>query len=149
MSSTAPKIILQCETNTCHMNPYIATILHMWKANMDIQFIENAVNAVMYVCSYMMKAEKGMEELLKRICKEVHEQEIKDQLRVIGLAFLSSHEVSAQEGAMKILSVPLIQKSRKVVFVSSASKDNCVSMPKSSLQLEDHDEDIFATTIHD
>ena len=30
---------------------------------------------------------------------------------------------------MRILSMPLIQKSRKVVFVNSASKDNCVSMP--------------------
>ena len=46
--------------------------------------------------------------------------------------------------------MPLIQKSRKVVFVNSASKDNHVSMPKSNLQqLEDHDEDIFVTTIHD
>ena len=37
-----------------------------------------------------------------------------------------------------------------MVFVNSASKDNHVSMPKSNLQqLEDHDEDIFATTIHD
>ena len=65
MSSTASKISLHCETNTCHINPYNATILHMWKANMDIQCIENAISAVMYVCSYMMTAEKGMGELLK------------------------------------------------------------------------------------
>ena len=29
MSSTAPKIILQGETNTCHIDPYNSTILHM------------------------------------------------------------------------------------------------------------------------
>ena len=45
---------------------------------MDIQFIENAISTVMYVCNYMMKVEKGMGELLKWVCKEVHEQEIKD-----------------------------------------------------------------------
>ena len=43
MSSTAPKIIFKHETNTSHINPYNATILHMWKANMDIQFIKNAI----------------------------------------------------------------------------------------------------------
>ena len=40
-------------------------VLCMWKANMNIQFIENAMSAVMYACSYMMKAGKGMGELLK------------------------------------------------------------------------------------
>ena len=93
---------------------------------------------------------KGMGELLKLVCKEVCEQEVKDQLRVIGHLFLSSCEVSAQEATIRILAMPLIQKSRKVAFVNRASKDNCVSMPKSNLQqLEDHDEDIYATTIHD
>ena len=122
----------------------------MWKANIDIQFIENAISTVIYVCSYMMKVEKGMGELLKEVCMEIYEQEIKDQLRVIGCAFLSSCEVSAQEAAMRISSMPLIQKSRKVVFVNSALKDNHVSMPKSNLQqLGHHDEDIFATTIHE
>ena len=63
--STAPNIILECETNTHHIKPYSAMILHMWKANMDIQCIKNAASAVMYVCVYMMKVEKGMGELLK------------------------------------------------------------------------------------
>ena len=34
---------------------------------MDIQFIKNAMSAIMYACSYMMKAEKGMGELLKQV----------------------------------------------------------------------------------
>ena len=60
MSSTAPKIILLHETNTCYTDPYNATILSMWKANMDIWFIENAVSAVMYATTWW-KQRKGWE----------------------------------------------------------------------------------------
>ena len=64
------KIIMKRETRLqCRINPYNPYILEIWKANMDIQFVENAISAVMYVCSYMMKAEKGMGDLLKRVCR--------------------------------------------------------------------------------
>ena len=44
--------------------------------NMDIQYITDAISAVMFMCSYMMKAEKGMGDLLKRVCKEGHREKI-------------------------------------------------------------------------
>ena len=41
-----------------------------WQANMDIQFVLNAYACVMYVASYIMKTERSMGELLKRVAAE-------------------------------------------------------------------------------
>ena len=117
---------------------------------MDIQYIVDAISAVMYVCSYMMKAEKGMGDLLKRVCKEVHSAEIKTQLKAVGRAFLDTREVVAQESAMRVLSMPLIEKSRACVFIDTTPKEMHVVSPKFNLSELDQDEvDIFATQIHD
>ena len=144
-------IVLQRLTHQeCRTNPYNKYILEIWKANMDIQFVENAISAVMYVCSYMMKAEKGMGDLLKRVCKEVQHENIKDQMNRVGKAFCGSREVCAQEASMRILSMPLIKKSRTVIFVDTTVKEKRVSRLQFNLKDKaDDDEDIFCTTIHD
>ena len=46
----------------------------------------------------------------------------------------------------------LMEKSRKVVSVSTSMKDECVSLPKPKsqlAQLHDNDEDVFATSVID
>ena len=111
ISSTSPYIILKHATTEMQINGYNPTIMKIWKGNMDIQYITDAISAVMYVCSYMMKAEKGMGDLLKCVCKEVHREEIQTQLKAVGRAFLDIREVSAQEAAMCILLMHLMQKS--------------------------------------
>ena len=60
--------------------------------------------------------------------------------------------VLAPESAMKVLSMWLMKKSRKVVSVSTSMKDECVSLPKPKsqlAQLRDDDEDVFATSVID
>ena len=90
------RIILKRKTNECRVNAYNHDLLQIWKANMDIQYIEDAVSAVMYVCGYMMKSEKGMVELLRQSAEKC-KRKTKSQLKTIGRAFLGSQEVSAQE----------------------------------------------------
>ena len=46
-------------TNGCNHE-----ILHLWGANIDFQFVLDEYSTVMYVCSYMMKSEKAMGEVL-------------------------------------------------------------------------------------
>ena len=41
-----------------------------WQANMDIQFVLDAYSCVMYVASYIMKTERSMAKLLKRVVAE-------------------------------------------------------------------------------
>ena len=150
VSSTSAKIIPKRDICDVYVNQYNSELISLWKANMDIQFVENAMSAVMYVCSYMMKAEKGMGDLLKRVCKEVQETSIKEQLKVVGNAFLGSREVSAQEAAMRLLSMPLMKKSRKVIFIHNGKKENRISMPRFDLKnLHADDEDVFSLSMHD
>ena len=51
-------------------------ILHLRGANGDLQYVVDEVAAVMYVCSYMTKGEKGMRETLKRIAKKCYNDDI-------------------------------------------------------------------------
>ncbi|KAI8483360.1 hypothetical protein Bbelb_389640 [Branchiostoma belcheri] len=61
-------------------------------------------------------------------------------------------EVSAQEAAFRVLSMPLKKASRQVVFVNSAAKEKRVSIlkPKNILQdMTDEDTNIFCTSLID
>lgn len=119
---------------------------------MDIQFILDPYACVMYIASYMLKSERSMGELLKQVSKESRGDEIKTQLRRLGSTFLNHHEVSAQEAMYRILSLPLKQLSRKVVFVNTDSKQQRVSILKNTKQIEamdDNSEDIYQTSLID
>ena len=119
---------------------------------MDIQFILDLYACVMYSASYMLKSEKGMSELLRQVSRKCRGEDIKVQLRRLISVFLNHREVSAQEAVYRILSLPLKQLSRKVVFIVSSPKEERVSMLKSVCQLEKMDkesEDIYQTSLID
>ena len=72
ISKSGESVILKrwpCEQN---VNCYSPAVLRTWQANMDIQYVINAYACVMYIASYVLKAEKGMGELLKQAAKELH-----------------------------------------------------------------------------
>ena len=72
------------------VNCYSPIILKKWQANMDIQYVIDAYACVMYITSYILKAEKGMGELLKQAAKELEQGNIRQQLNKIGLVFLTN-----------------------------------------------------------
>lgn len=119
---------------------------------MDLQYILDPYACVMYIASYMLKSEKSMGELLKQVPKECDGEQIRTQLRRLGSVFLNHREVSAQEAVYRILSLPLKQLSRKVVFINTASKEERVSLLKPTHQIEDMEdesEDIYQTNLID
>ena len=65
----------------------------------------------------IMKTDRSMGELLKRVAAEARTDELK---RKVGSAFLTHREVSAQEAVYRILSLPM---SRSVVFVDTNPKN--------------------------
>ena len=144
------KVILArkpCETN---INPYNRTCILAWQANMDIQFVEDPHACIMYIAAYISKDEKGMGELLKQVSKQSRDLDIKSKLRKLGAAFLNNREVSAQESAMRILSLPMKRLSRKVEFINTDSLENrtAILKPKSVIEaMDDDDEDIFQRNI--
>ena len=134
-------------TNGCNIN-----ILKLWKGNIDFQFVVDEYSTVMYVCGYMMKSEKALGEQLKRVAKECQSEHISDQLKKIGSIFLGSRVVGTPEAVMRLNSMWLIKKSRKVTFVSTNEKKDRPSIPKPKEKLknlDNDDEDIFMTSIHD
>ena len=65
--------------------------------------------------------------------------------------FTGKRVVGAPESAMRVLSMWLMKKRRKVTSVNRNMKDECVSQPKTQQQLAqmDDDENVFATSTID
>ena len=63
-------VVLQRNPSDAYTNGCNHEILHLWGANVDFQFVLDEYSTVMYVCSFMMKSEKAMGELLKSVAKE-------------------------------------------------------------------------------
>ena len=73
-----------------------------------------------------------MGELLKRVAAEARTDELKKQLRKVGSAFLTHREVSTQEAVYRILSLPMKQLSRSVVFVDTNPKNEQIAVLKNN-----------------
>ena len=75
------------DPDATRINNYNSAVMLAWQANMDIQYVLNAYACVMCVASYIMKAERSMGELLKRVAGESRTDELRGQLRKVGSAF--------------------------------------------------------------
>ena len=150
--STGNSVVMQRKPSESWINTYNPDVLRIWKANMDLQYILDPYACVMYIAAYMLKSERSMGELLKQVSKECGGEQIRTQLRRLGSVFLNHREVSAQEAVYRILSLPLKQMSRKVIFVNTAAKEDRVSLLKPINQIEHMDEDsedIYQTSLID
>ncbi len=144
--------VLKREPNECNINNYNVPIMLAWQANMDLQYVLNAYACVMYVASYIMKTDRAMGELLKRVASEATTEELKVQMRKVGSAFLTHREVSAQEAVYRILSLPMKHLSRSVVFVDTNPKNERVAVLKDSTtlkELDDDDTNVFQKSLID
>ena len=145
-------IILERDIADCKTNNFNPICIHLWRANMDIQYVADPYECIMYVLSYVLKCENGMSEILKRVAREFKEESVRNQMGKILSTFANKHEVSVHEAIHQVTSQWLFRKSRSVVFVNNAPKEECHRMPKSPSELagmEDDDEDVFMASIHD
>ena len=152
ISKSGRSVILKRQPSEQFVNCYSPSILKAWEANMDIQYVVNAYACVMYIASYVLKAEKGMGELLKQAAKEIEQGNIRQQLNKLGSVFLTNREVSAQEAVYRVLSMPLRRCSRTVIFLNTDSKEcrDALLLPLTQLQkLEDEDKDVYCKNIID
>lgn len=152
VSNKGSVVILKRKPNECNVNNYNPSVMLAWQANMDIQYVLNAYACVMYVASYMMKTEKAMGELLKQVAAEARTEELKTQMRKVGSAFLTHREVSAQEAVYRILSLPMKQLSRSVVFVDTNQRHQRIAVLKNKdalKDLDDADTDVFQKNLVD
>ena len=152
ISSRGNVVVLKREPSECCVNNYNGPVMLAWQANMDLQYVLNAYACVMYVASYMMKTERAMGVLLKCVATEARTEELKSQLRKVGSAFLTHREVSVQEAVYRILSLPMKQLSRSVVYVDTNPKHERIAVLKQSTalsQLNDNDTNVFQKSLID
>ena len=79
ISKCGRSVILKRKPSEQTVNYYSPAVLKAWEANMDIQYVVNAYACVMYIASYVLKAEKGMGELLKQAAKEMEQGNTRQQ----------------------------------------------------------------------
>ena len=145
-------VVLKREPSECYINNYNGPVMLAWQANMDLQYVLNAYACEMYVASYIMKTDRAMGELLKRVTAEARTEELKTQLKKVGSAFLTHREVSAQEAVYRILSLPMKQLSRPVVFVDTNPKHQRIAVLKDNdalNELDDDDTNVFQKSLVD
>ena len=119
------------------VNPYNPTILQAWKANMDIQFVGSVFGIALYVCSYVCKAEparlrKAVTDVINTLKSQCGFSKRK-QLSKLGTVILSSRGISAQEAAFRLTGLPLVDSSRKTIYVNARTPNKRARILKPQL----------------
>ncbi|VDI50596.1 Hypothetical predicted protein, partial [Mytilus galloprovincialis] len=136
------------------INQYNPDLLRCWNANMDIQFITDVYACVVYIISYISKAEREMGVVLQNASKEAAEGNCDAQqaMKKIGGAYFREREVSAQEAVYRVCGLHLKECSRKVQFVPVGDNPIKMSLPlhviqKKANQLDDNN--IWMPSLYD
>ncbi len=149
-TKSGTKLILKRSCAECWINFYSKDVIDIWMANMDLKYVDNEYACVVYLTSYMMKAERAMSLTLQAASNESEDSDAKSQLRKIGSVFLSHREVSAQESTYRILGLPLRHVSRSCVFIPAYAEGKRVRFLKPTSVLaakENDDENIFGMSM--
>ncbi|TKS65838.1 ATP-dependent DNA helicase PIF7 [Collichthys lucidus] len=151
------QVVLKRQANAVWINQYSKPLLKCWNANIDVQFVVDAYACVVYIISYISKAEKEMGLLLQCAQREAAKEgnrDAKDSLKHLGSVYLHNRDVCAQEAVYRLTNMRLKECSRKVVFVPVGEKTVRMSLPLKVLQRKalSHDlsaDDMWMTNIVD
>ncbi|XP_076849952.1 uncharacterized protein LOC143498932 [Brachyhypopomus gauderio] len=149
--------VLKRKPGDIWVNQYNRDLIRCWNANMDIQFVVDAYSCIVYIISYISKAEREMGLLLSRTQKEATEQgnlDAKHALRKLGSVFLHNREVSAQESVYRLTNMKLKEASRKVQFIPTGDNVVRMSLPLHVIQTRaeydnDDNQNIWMNSITD
>lgn len=106
---------------------------------MDIQYILGPYAIIQYIINYISKSEKGLSKLIKDAADEIKKgnQPLQQQLRTIVNVFINKTEISAQEIAFHILSMPLSKCSKQCVYINTSPSNERCHLLKSKKKLEE------------
>ena len=163
-------VVLQRDPHEVWINQYNPHLLRCWDANMDIQFVLDPFSCIVYIISYISKAEREMGMLLRQTKLESEEGNMnaKQTMKAIGSAYLHHREVGVQEAVYRVCGLHMKECSRMVVFIPVGENPTRLTKPLSQIKRkrsvengkknenivvdddnEDHDDDddIFMTNI--
>ena len=141
---TLTELHLKRPINSCFINNYFIAGLKGFAANVDLQPVFDHYKCITYVCSYFTKDETECSQAILNAAKEARESNlsVKDGLRKIGAAFLSTREVSAQESVYRCMPELWLRKIfPKTIFVSTDLPDKRLRVAKTQEELEELDDD--------
>ncbi|XP_062327719.1 uncharacterized protein LOC134028267 [Osmerus eperlanus] len=129
-------VVLKRKPGDIWINQFNKDLLRAWNANMDIQYIVDAYSCVVYIISYISKAEREMGLLLDCAQKEGHKGNLdaKAAFKSLGSVYLHNREVSAQEAVYRLTGMHLKECSRKVTFIPTGEHPMRMSLPLSVLR---------------
>ena len=146
---------LKRPTNSCFINNYFIAGIKGFRANVDLQPVFNHYKCITYVCSYFTKDETECSQAIMNAAKEAKKENVsvRDSLKRIGAAFLSTREVSSQECVYRCMPELWLRKIfPATVFVSTDLPEKRVRIAKSPEELDELDNestDIFKSNIID
>lgn len=135
------KIFLRRAPNEIKINAYNPSMMKLYKANMDIQFVLDPYACIAYILNYINKANRGMSKLMRQIIAETRQGNLthKERCRVICNKFVNAVEISAQEATYYILGLSVSRCSRKVVFINTSPSEERVRMVRADEELRQLD----------
>ncbi|WAR07965.1 hypothetical protein MAR_017923 [Mya arenaria] len=119
--------------DSCNINAYNPSILLHWRANMDIQIINDANGAAYYVCHYLCKSEPDELKLaLANLINTVFKQNPN---------LTSFQRLWNIEAAFRLSALKLLQSSRTVVYLNTRPVENryCMLRPTSEINEPEND----------
>ena len=137
-------IYLRRPADSCFINTYFVAGIKGFAANVDLQPVFNHYKCITYVCSYFTKDETEYSQAIANAAKEAKSSNmnIRDGLKKIGAAFLSSREVSSQECVYRCMPELWLRKIfPKTIFVGTDVPDKRVRITKTQSELDDLDDD--------
>ncbi|RUA05461.1 MAG: hypothetical protein DSY43_04560, partial [Gammaproteobacteria bacterium] len=144
---------LRRKVDSCFINNYFIAGMKGFRANVDLQPVFNHYKCITYVCSYFTKDETECSQAIMNAAKEAKQENlnVKDGLRKIGAAFLSTREVSSQECVYRCMPELWLRKIFPgTVFVSTDLPNKRLRVAKSQKELDDLEDectDIFKSNI--
>ncbi|XP_063436532.1 uncharacterized protein LOC134717961 [Mytilus trossulus] len=129
-------VVLKRQPNEIYTNQYKPHLLRAWDANMYIQYILDAFSCVVYIISYISKAERELGLLLQQTKNEAEEGNLNAQqtMKKVGTSYLHHREISAQEAVFRVTGLRLRECSRKVEFIPVGENPCRMSIPLKDLE---------------
>ncbi|XP_060605753.1 uncharacterized protein LOC132758214 [Ruditapes philippinarum] len=143
--------------NSRFVNDYNGVILRHWRANMDLQYIQNAEGAAYYVCSYICKSEpddlkNALGDLICNVLNANMSMPRNVRLMKIGLCVLKHRRMSSQEAAFRMGSLQLLHASREFMYLNTWPPNKRLKILRTASELADlpdNDTNVFQNNILD
>ena len=144
---------LKRAVDSSFINNYFEAGIKGFRANVDLQPVFNHYKCITYVCSYFSKDETKCSQAIMNAAREAKDNNlnIRESLRKVGSAFLSSREVSVQECVYRCMPELWLRKTFPcIVFVNTGLPEERCQVAKSQEEIEaldDDSTDIFMSNV--